>query len=83
MKRTFEEAVTVDGIEWRVEGRALLPHRSSFYDPGQDLVVEDYTIYLDAPGWPGEVDMTDVLDDEVHRRIIERTEQALAAGLAA
>jgi hypothetical protein len=82
MKRTFSETVRVEGIEWVVRGDFVPPQRSSFYDPGQDLVIEDYAIYLDAPGWAGEVDMTDVLDDEVHREIVAAAERELSMQVA-
>lgn len=77
MKRAFEEAVYVDGVRWLVHGEYTLPAPVMFDDPGQDAVVEDYTITLDAVWQDEEADLTDLLGDEVHRRIIAAVEQKL------
>lgn len=82
MKRKFEETVTVGGIEWLITGEYVAPQRPTFSDPGQDLVIEDYAIYLDDAGPAGDIDFTDVLDDGVHFRIVEAAERELAMQVA-
>jgi hypothetical protein len=82
MKRTFSETVRVEGIEWVVRGDFVLPQCSSFYDPGQELVIEEYSIYLNDAGPAGDIDFTDVLDDGVHMEIVAAAERELSMQVA-
>jgi len=81
MKRKFQETVEVDGIEWRVEGCYTAAYPATFYDPGEDLGVEDYAIFLDTVGPAADIDMADVLGDDVHYRIIAQVERSLGDGV--
>lgn len=81
MKNTFEEIVTVGGIEWLIKGDFLFPAPSTFYDPGQDLLIEDYEIFINTAGEAGEIDMGEVLDNKIHEEILKKVERRLAGGV--